>query len=60
MDKVMRMRMLTDNNIKQQVNDESLEDTLSDLINYATYVVMLDKERKLNENNNSKIDLNLS
>jgi len=48
MDKVMRLRMLTDDNLTQQVNDESLEDTLSDLINYATYVVMLDKERREN------------
>jgi len=55
MDKVMRLRMLTDNSIKQQVNDESLEDTLSDLINYATYVVMLDKERKAN----SVVEINL-
>ncbi len=48
MDKVMRLRMLTDETISQQVRDESLEDTLSDLINYATYVVMLDKERRDN------------
>jgi hypothetical protein len=48
MDKVMRLRMLTDETIAQQVKDESLEDTLSDLINYATYVVMLDKERREN------------
>ena len=46
MDKVMRLKNLTDPDVTQAVKDESIKDTLEDLINYATYVVMLDSERK--------------
>lgn len=46
LDKVMRIKNLTDPDISQQVKDESIEDTLGDLINYFTYIVLLDKERR--------------
>jgi len=46
LDKVMRIRNLTDPDISQQVKDESIIDTLGDLINYFTYIVLLDKERR--------------
>lgn len=49
MDKIMRLRMLTDPDITREVKDESVRDTLQDLINYACYVVMLDEERRNRE-----------
>lgn len=66
MDKVMRLKNLTDPDITQQVKDESIQDTLEDLINYATYVVMLDRERKgmpevpFSNESNDGLSLNLS
>lgn len=47
LDKVMRIINLTDPEAKQAVKDESLQDTLEDLINYYSYVILLDKERRL-------------
>ena len=59
LDKVMRIKNLTDPEISQQVKDESLEDTLGDLINYFTYIILLDKERrelsKLQDAKNGKV-----
>lgn len=46
LDKIMRLYNLTDPRLEQKVKDESLEDTLADLINYFTYVVMFDQERR--------------
>jgi len=46
LDKVMRIKNLTNPKVNQQVKDESLEDTLGDLINYFTYIILLDKERR--------------
>ena len=39
-DKLNRLKSLTVNNKAQQVNDESIEDTLLDLANYAIMAVM--------------------
>lgn len=46
LDKVMRIKNLTDPEISQAVKDESIQDTLEDLINYFTYIVLLDHERR--------------
>ena len=44
-DKISRYKNLSMNkNIEQQVKDESLKDTLMDIINYATYGEMLSKD----------------
>lgn len=40
-DKVLRIASLTSPGIYQQVTDESIRDTLLDVINYATYGVAL-------------------
>ena len=50
-DKLSRLKALTVHNKKQSVNDESIEDTLLDLANYAIMTVMeikLSKEAKAN------------
>ena len=41
LDKVSRFDSLTSTNKKQLVKDESIRDTLMDMINYATYGIML-------------------
>lgn len=46
LDKVMRIKNLTDPDVSQAVKDESIQDTLEDLINYFTYIVLLDRERR--------------
>ena len=50
MDKVMRMVSLCDPSVSQQVKDESLFDTVSDLWNYASYYLILMREMKEKEN----------
>lgn len=50
-DKLNRLKALTVHNKKQSVNDESIEDTLLDLANYAIMTVIeinLNKENKTN------------
>ena len=55
LDKVMRLKNLTDPEVSQKVKDESIVDTLGDLINYFTYIVLLDKERRnMSEVQNAK------
>lgn len=51
-DKLNRLKALTVHNKQQSVNDESVEDTLLDLANYAIMTLIeinLDKERQNNE-----------
>lgn len=59
LDKVMRIKNLTNPRVTQQVKDESLEDTLCDLFNYFTYVVLLSKEQSAldKKKNDSIIDV---
>lgn len=47
-DKLNRLKSLTLNNKAQQVNDESIEDTLLDLANYAIMTVIeLEKSKQV-------------
>lgn len=45
-DKLNRLKALTVHNQKQQVSDESIEDTLADLANYAIMTLVEIKMRK--------------
>lgn len=53
-DKLNRLKSLTINANKQKVNDESLEDTLEDLANYAIMTSMWLKLKKEKESESVK------
>lgn len=56
-DKVLRIKSLTTPGINRKVKDESIRDTLLDVINYATYgVSLLDKTWTVDTKLNKKID----
>lgn len=42
-DKIERLTNLIYNNKKQSVNDESIEDTLKDIINYSIYCIIINR-----------------
>lgn len=44
-DKMERLRNLIWNNNMQNVKDETIEDTAKDMVNYAKYLVMLNRKR---------------
>jgi len=44
-DKIERLITLTTKNHKQLVNDENIEDTAKDIVNYATYIILLSRDK---------------
>ena len=56
-DKVLRMHSLVSQN-KTTSGDESMIDTLQDIINYSTYgILLLQNKWSINENINSKVKI---